>query len=63
VTITAHRTRLRLFRALGRLPRAADLSDLALSAGFCSHSHFGTAFRRVFKTTPSRMRDELTAIG
>ena len=63
LTITAYRTRLRLCRALGRLPQAPDLSALALSAGFCSHSHFGAAFRRVFKTTPSRMRAELTANG
>ena len=35
------------------------LWTLALSAGFCSHSHFGAAFRRVFKTTPSRVRARL----
>jgi AraC family transcriptional regulator len=63
MTITEYRTRLRLCRALGRLPRTDDLSALALSAGFCSHSHFGAAFRRVFKTTPSRMREELRANG
>lgn len=63
LTITEYRTRLRLCRALGGLPRAADLSALALSAGFCSHSHFGAAFRRVFKTTPSRMRQALAAGG
>lgn len=63
LTITAYRTRLRLCRALGRLPRAEDLSALALAAGFCSHSHFSAAFRRVFNTTPSRMREELSARG
>ena len=61
LTITEYRTRLRLCRALGHLPRAEDLSALALAAGFCSHSHFGAAFRRVFHTTPSRMREELTS--
>lgn len=59
MTITAYRTRLRLFNALEVLPCAADLSDLALSAGFCSHSHFGAAFRREFGITPSRLRGEL----
>lgn len=60
MTISAYRTRLRLFGSLEALPRAADLSDLALASGFCSHSHFGAAFRREFSITPSRLRDELS---
>ena len=60
MTISAYRTRLRLFNSLEALPRAADLSDLALASGFCSHSHFGAAFRREFSITPSRLRDELS---
>lgn len=59
MTISTYRTRLRLCGALARLPRAEDLSDLALASGFCSHSHFGAAFRREFSITPSRLRDEL----
>ena len=59
MTISAYRTRLRLFSSLEDLPRAVDLSDLALASGFCSHSHFGAAFRREFSVTPSRLRDEL----
>ena len=59
MTISAYRTRLRLFNSLEALPGAADLSDLALASGFCSHSHFGAAFRREFSITPSRLRNEL----
>ena len=59
MTISTYRTRLRLFNSLEALPRAADLSDLALASGFCSHSHFGAAFRREFSITPSRLRGEL----
>lgn len=61
MTITYYRTRLRLCRALDALPHARDLSDLALASGFCSHSHFGSAFRREFHVTPSALRGVLTA--
>lgn len=59
MTISTYRRQLRLFAALERLPRASDLSQLALAAGFCSHSHFTAAFTRTFAVTPSRMRREL----
>jgi AraC family transcriptional regulator len=61
MTISAYRTGLRTFAALEALPGARDLTALALDAGFCSHSHFSAAFRRVFETTPSRLRGELLA--
>ena len=61
MTISAYRTGIRMFAALETLPRAADLSALALDAGFCSHSHFSAAFKRVFDTTPSKVRAMLTA--
>ncbi len=59
MTISAYRTQVRVFASLDRLPRARDLSALALAAGFCSHSHFAAAFRRVLGTTPSALRREL----
>src|SRR6185436_35916 len=48
---------LRLARALDELPRAADLTQLALDLGFSSHSHFTAAFRRAFDCTPSEFRE------
>ena len=63
MTISAYRTRLRLFDSLDALPRARDLSALALDAGFCSHSHFTAAFRRVFGATPSSLRPGLGQRG
>jgi AraC-like DNA-binding protein len=49
-------TQLRLARALVELPHASDLTTLALSLGFSSHSHFTAAFRRAFDCTPSEFR-------
>lgn len=46
----------RLARALLELPRADDLTTLALDLGFSSHSHFTAAFRRAFAVTPSGFR-------
>ena len=48
---------LRLARALVELPHASDLTTLALSLGFSSHSHFTAAFRRAFDCTPSQFRE------
>jgi AraC-like DNA-binding protein len=48
---------LRLARALDELPRAPDLTCLALDLGFSSHSHFTAAFRRAFDCTPSEFRE------
>lgn len=49
-------TQLRLARALVELPRADDLTTLALGLGFSSHSHFTVTFRRAFGCTPSEYR-------
>lgn len=49
-------TQMRLARALVDLPRASDLTTLALDVGFASHSHFTAAFRRAFGCTPSQYR-------
>ena len=49
-----YRNQLRLRVALEQLPSSrGDLSGLALSLGFSSHSHFTDAFRRTFGRTPS----------
>jgi len=48
--------RLRLARALDLLPQCAELTDLALSLGFSSHSHFTAAFRQVYGRSPSAFR-------
>jgi AraC family transcriptional regulator len=52
-------THLRLARALVELPRAENLSVLALELGFSSHSHFSFAFRRTFGTTPSQYQENV----
>jgi len=54
--VSLHRQliRLRLRHALLQLPDMRDrLTELALSLGFCSHSHFSSAFRREFGHPPS----------
>jgi AraC family transcriptional regulator len=48
---------LRLARALIELPHTSDLTTLAFSLGFSSHSHFTAAFRRAFGCTPSQFRE------
>ena len=50
--------RLRLRSALEQLADAnsRDLTDLALSTGFSSHSHFSDAFRREFECSPRSLR-------
>jgi AraC-like DNA-binding protein len=54
--------RLRLRVALQRLAEGeSDLTRLAFSVGFSSHSHFSDAFRREFGHSPSSIRSELTA--
>lgn len=54
--VSLHRQliRLRLRHALLQLPdMRGRLTELALSLGFCSHSHFSSAFRREFGHPPS----------
>ena len=57
--IPVHRylNRLRLRQALESIVKGEeDLSDLALSLGFSSHSHFTTAFRKEFGISPREAR-------
>ena len=50
-------TRLRLCAALEDITEHdADLCRIGLDAGFCSHSHFTSAFRRELGVTPSAWR-------
>lgn len=57
-TIHQHRKDLRLRAALDHvLGGETDLGALALTLGFANHSHFTKAFRLLFQTTPSNLRD------
>ena len=56
-TITEYRHALRLRLALNALRESrAELTEIALDAGYSSHSHFTMAFRRRFGLTPSEFR-------
>lgn len=55
-SLHALRDRLRVSAALERLGGEVDLAGLALELGYSSHSHFTTAFRRVFGCPPSAVR-------
>ncbi len=48
-----YQLRLRLARGLDLLARYDDLTTLALDLGFSSHSHFSSAFRRLYGYSPS----------
>ena len=55
--LARYRTQLRLRHALERVAEPdADLSRVALDAGFASHSHFSAAFRAAFGEPPSAFR-------
>jgi AraC-like DNA-binding protein len=56
VPVHRYLTQLRLAQALLELPRATDLTALALDVGFGNHSHFTATFRRAFGCTPSAFR-------
>jgi AraC family transcriptional regulator len=56
VPLYRYQMRLRLARALERLPETSDITALALSLGFSSHSHFTSAFRRAYGRSPSQFR-------
>jgi AraC family transcriptional regulator len=60
-TLHACRNRLRLQHALDRVTSGEDLTTLALDLGYSSHSHFTSAFRRLFGATPSAVRRRLAA--
>ena len=55
-------TRMRLIRALDHLGDAKDLTALALDLGFSSHSHFSSAFKKSFGTSPSEFRRSMGAV-
>jgi AraC-like DNA-binding protein len=56
VPLYRYQLRLRLARALDRLDRAEDLTELALDLGFSSHSHFTAAFRQAYGRSPADFR-------
>jgi AraC-like DNA-binding protein len=56
LTLTAYRNELRLRQSLERVASGEELTGVALDLGFSSHSHFSSAFRRCFGTTPSVFR-------
>ncbi len=56
-TLHQYRHQLRLRSSLERVRESRQpLVEIALGSGFSSHSHFTSAFRREFGTTPSRSR-------
>jgi AraC family transcriptional regulator len=61
-TLHAYRGRLRLQRALDRIADGEDLTRVALELGYSSHSHFTSAFRSLFGTTPSAARRRLATV-
>jgi AraC family transcriptional regulator len=59
VPIHQYLLRLRLAAALERVSDpSANLAAIALDVGFCSPSHFSTAFRKAFGTAPTALRIE-----
>lgn len=62
-TIHAYQSQLRLRIALERLVwnECQEITPLALDLGYCSHSHFTSAFRRAFGLTPSAFLHSLAS--
>jgi AraC family transcriptional regulator len=57
-TIAGYRRQLRLRAALNTVRDSTrQLTDIALDAGFYSHSHFTAVFKREFGVTPSAVRN------
>src|SRR5690606_18238833 len=56
-----YQLRLRLARALDRIPDCEDVSALAQDLGFSSHSHFAAAFRQTYGRTPTQFRHSALA--
>jgi AraC family transcriptional regulator len=56
VPLHGYLVQLRLARALVEVPHTANLTGLALTLGFSSHSHFSAVFRAAFGCTPSAFR-------
>ncbi len=60
-SIHAYRNQLRLQNALDRVTDSREgLTQIAFDLGYSSHSHFTTAFRKLFGTTPSELRKGCT---
>jgi AraC family transcriptional regulator len=60
-TIHQYLNQLRLCTALETVTTSsADLTELALNLGYNSHSHFTSAFRKVFDITPRMLRAAVT---
>jgi AraC family transcriptional regulator len=60
LTLHEYRNQLRLRSTLDALENPlTDLSQLALAAGYSSHSHFTASFRRAFGVTPSTARKRI----
>ncbi len=57
-----YQLRLRLSRALLKLPYSNNITELALDLGFSSHSHFTSVFRKAFGVTPSQYRSGQPAL-
>jgi AraC family transcriptional regulator len=51
-----YQLRLRLARALDLIGKYDDLTALGLELGFSSHSHFSTAFQKMYGRSPSEFR-------
>lgn len=51
-----YQLRLRLARALDLLGQYDDLTTLSMDLGFSSHSHFTSAFRKTYGSTPAEFR-------
>jgi AraC family transcriptional regulator len=63
-SLRAYRSRLRVAAALEQLADGAeDLTQLALAAGFASHSHLTNTFRSVLGASPSELREQLANGG
>jgi AraC-like DNA-binding protein len=63
-TLHDYRRQLRLRTSLENVVESTrPLVDVALDAGFSSHSHFTSAFHREFAQTPSTLRDRQSAIS
>jgi AraC family transcriptional regulator len=59
VPLYRYQLRLRLARALDLLTDYSDLSALAHTLGFSSHSHFAAAFQQAYRRTPSEFRQHV----
>ena len=55
-TLTAYRSRLRVLGSLDAVCAGEDLTEVALTWGFASHSHFTWAFRQTLGVPPSAVR-------